>query len=771
MNNNRPLGPKDEKSLPDYDTSFIGLNERLSPMQLQPGEVWRASNMRFRDGKARSRLGVQICPWMKGDGRTPWSEVYGGAVFSDPNEKAEWFLIAADGGVWKTRPSMAATPVPMPGGVTLTAASFTMFVQCFNVIIMLRGPDNAPLVCTDINIGFQPVVLTDADKLAGLSPMPNASYGLEYLNRLMLIQGKDLLAVSDVLNYTGYIAVTNTFRITEGNVDALIAVYPFGTQQLLCLKDQSVIALTNIQGDLTAVQQTEVTREYGCGAALGVAVAGTNAYWMSSEGRIRSLTLTQLNQTQTTDQALSDPLNGITMGRINGNYLSGVVAEVWDSKLYMAVPLDDGEVIGDNLVAPGPIYNGPYTLAGLVPGQTYDYVPGKVDSSLTNGAQVLTQPVRFTAQAKSVVLTEPSIAATNIIPSTVMHIIKGTNNGVLVYDFLNNAWCGADEGAGVFAVKQFLKATLNGKKRLFILGADGIIRLYEEGFEDEVFQLIPQGYIDIVVDSLPNPGDTIKIDNEFEGSLITAANASANSGFNWGCDTLANAQANLALGYSGTQSPNWQTGITLSTPIDGGVRMLYTLHAPPFFPPPIPPIVTITGTWAFVDRHEGVEVTSVGIRCSMTTRGYMTRSYVFANADRKDFLALTAMIATWAPDYTLGSLVSGVNSDTDYADSQTRDNTAYDVQGQAPWDPTNVNDDHGTPKRLDYAVALQDLGFNLGANGVVMDLLQTATERVPVQEKGHFVQLTMSNTQGQIELWAVLVEAQESEKLSGAVIG
>jgi hypothetical protein len=76
---------------------------------------------------------------------------------------------------------------------------------------------------------------------------------------------------------------------------------------------------------------------------------------------------------------------------------------------------------------------------------------------------------------------------------------NATCNGVVVFDLVNQAWAGLDEAPGVFAVRAFFKTTYLGRQRLFFLGSDGTIRLYEEGFEDEIFD----GAGNIVIQAVP----------------------------------------------------------------------------------------------------------------------------------------------------------------------------------------------------------------------------------------------------------------------------
>lgn len=137
MNNQTPFGKRDEGSLPDGDLAFIGVEERT--VFATAGYVNRAKNCRFRYQRAATRDGITILPWGKGNGLQPWTEVYGGFVYADPNGINEYILVAADGGVWMTRPNSPARQIPLPAGVTLTKATFKAFKQANASIVLLRG--------------------------------------------------------------------------------------------------------------------------------------------------------------------------------------------------------------------------------------------------------------------------------------------------------------------------------------------------------------------------------------------------------------------------------------------------------------------------------------------------------------------------------------------------------------------------------------------------------------------------------------------------------
>lgn len=493
MNLTQPFGRADEAATLTGDRFFLGVDERLGAQQLAEGYGAYGQNLRFRDqGRASTRKGSQLCPWMRGTGRTPWTEVYGGVVFSDPNQAGDWFIIAADGGVWKTRPNMTAQAVSLPVGVTLTAETFKQFVANTDggtgVLVLLRGPDADPLVCVNLDAGFSAVPA----HTGGTRDMPRSSFGINTLNRLLLIEGKDIVAASDILAYNDFVAVQNEYRINPGNSQALVALLPMPNRTLLCFKTQSVLQVTDVantdDGSLAGQGPEPVAESYGVAGPRAIVRKGSNCYWVTNEPSVTSLRLTELNETQDTDVRLSDALSQ-TFGRINSLYLDLISVEVWDGKLYVMLPLEDANTDRYTIVTSGGRWeDGPYFVpSGLVAETRYYFDAGNATSltyDLPDGDEgELTESGWFTPATSQVRVYGPFLA------DWTGGIGKGwpaSCNAIAVFDFVTGAWCGVDEAPGVFAVKAFLKTPYLGKVRLFLLGADGTLRLYEEGFEDDV---------------------------------------------------------------------------------------------------------------------------------------------------------------------------------------------------------------------------------------------------------------------------------------------
>ena len=242
------------QQLSDGDANFVGVNNRLDPSQLPPGYVSDAANVRFSSGVAETRKGIKLMRFGNNNntatgtvftehniqwdnsgttitdendvfrssniGFSPYNDVKGVGKFRDPNG-ANWLLIATKDkayGILEASMSGGTREIKDSSNNSVTNNNPVVFVQCFNNVVMFRGEDVTPLVLKDIDDGWESIQQEnneeelDENEKDGTEVIPNASTGLFFQNRLMIPHKRDLVAVSDYLNYTRYQPVMANFR-------------------------------------------------------------------------------------------------------------------------------------------------------------------------------------------------------------------------------------------------------------------------------------------------------------------------------------------------------------------------------------------------------------------------------------------------------------------------------------------------------------------------------------------------------------------------------
>jgi len=789
MNRYDAYYPRDTAPQRDGDAGFVGVDERLDPALLPPGFVASAKNCRFRNGQVETRGGDTIWPWMRDDGMTKFGTVFCATTFSDPIDGTEWIVIAADTGVWATCPNNVAKSVSLPGGVTLTAATAVQMVQCFNVLVLLRGPEAAPLVCANgLDAGFTAITQTASG--SGTETIPNSAFGLFFANRLLLVHERDQLAASDALDYTRYAPTLANFRINQGDNDALVAVSAFNESTLIMLKDQSVWRVDNVYGDLSQITLRKVTSQYGCIAPRSVVQYGTNLAWFSERG-VETIKLTELNQIQGRSVSLSDKLTK-TLERINWKYANGICGSFWNGKLYFAVPLDDANVVdtATNLLA-GAVYANP-GLAGsdatsplynLVPGTQYRYqqstndhyaiVSNNSQFSLYNGDCYLYGPELISPPTYYAVF----LGAVQTVCTATLNpvLITGVNTAVLVFDTDTNEWCGVDERPGM-NIKEWVQFTHQGIKRLGYISTLGELHLYEEGGTDEAMLPVPSSYTDLIVNFTP---DYTQL--QFNGgTIVTTDGNPTNSGSTWGTGSSSAvlnsnviAQTNLWRdannkgGYDQTATLPWSVGGVTTNQIASGVRVFSTtlsINTGAGLTP-----VTSRGYYGvsqlpgfnslYVDPHSGTEIQPVPITTQFTSRGYRAE-----NVDRKRFKEMAVRVSTWSPTYSFTMLTDGVGETASAIANRTRSRTQY-YTAAAAYDPTNINNDWGNPYRQDYSVVPDSAGVSLGTgDGINFSQTQDAEERLAIDERGITMQLQVTNTAGTIAIKSVTLACDPGQR-------
>ena len=168
-------------------------------------------------------------------------------------------------------------------------------------------------------------------------------------NRLWIPDGRDTVAISDVLDPDLFDPFFQSFRANQGSNDYLVAIHPWVEGQALIFMRNSIwlanlTDTSNATGDTFTVDSavsrlTLLTDEIGCVARRSVVTAGQFVFFLSDAGVYRLDTQLDLKlraNTQPLSDAIADQLD-----EINTDYAYAAVGKWWNNRYYLAVPLGD----------------------------------------------------------------------------------------------------------------------------------------------------------------------------------------------------------------------------------------------------------------------------------------------------------------------------------------------------------------------------------------------------------------------------------------------
>ena len=193
--------------------------------------------------------------------------------------------------------------------------------------------------------------------------MPNSTHGVFIANRLAAPttydsstgsfsygRKRDFVAVSDSLDEK-HTFFNQIFRPNFGSADEILDLIVYDENRLLVLKSQTVLMITGFIVNATntgtdslasSVSIQPVINNYGVvgrGAAVPV---GSDVYFYSSRRGILSMAQTDEAKVKGVGLPLSEPIQPL-IDRIDVRYESAIRLAYYDSKLFAAVPLDNGE--------------------------------------------------------------------------------------------------------------------------------------------------------------------------------------------------------------------------------------------------------------------------------------------------------------------------------------------------------------------------------------------------------------------------------------------
>lgn len=176
-----------------------------------------------------------------------------------------------------------------------------------------------------------------------LRSVPFASY---IDNRLWIPDGRDTVAISDVLDPDTFDPFFQTFRANAGSNDYIVGIHPWVEGQALIFMRNS-IWLAAIKQDFngstwdvdSAVSNlTLLTDEIGCVSRKTIVTAGQYVFFLSDAGVYRLDTQLDLKLRANT-QPLSDPIAD-QLEQINTLASANSVGKWWNNRYHLAVPLN-----------------------------------------------------------------------------------------------------------------------------------------------------------------------------------------------------------------------------------------------------------------------------------------------------------------------------------------------------------------------------------------------------------------------------------------------
>lgn len=168
-------------------------------------------------------------------------------------------------------------------------------------------------------------------------------------NRLWIPDGRDTVAISDVLDPDLYDPFFQTFRANAGSNDYLVGIHPWVEGQALVfmrnsiwlanLSDSANAGGTDFTVDSAVSRLTLLTDEIGCIARRSIVTAGQYVFFLSDSGVYRLDTQLDLKLRANT-QPLSDPIAD-QLEEINSNYAYLSVGKWWNNRYHLACPVGD----------------------------------------------------------------------------------------------------------------------------------------------------------------------------------------------------------------------------------------------------------------------------------------------------------------------------------------------------------------------------------------------------------------------------------------------
>lgn len=167
-------------------------------------------------------------------------------------------------------------------------------------------------------------------------PMPPGREGVYYKQRLVIVNGRNNIYISDPLDPLHY-ALYAGINANLGEADQTNALIPLGDDTLLVCKENTVLAFTGLSGAYTGWALQEITREYGAQAPLAAGQFGSDAWFLARRG-IASIAQTAYGKQQGVALPASNDI-AKRFQSVDWRRAGQSCSAVWNNRHYTAVPL------------------------------------------------------------------------------------------------------------------------------------------------------------------------------------------------------------------------------------------------------------------------------------------------------------------------------------------------------------------------------------------------------------------------------------------------
>jgi len=268
--------------------------------------------------------------------RQSTAAVFASGTYSDPNATEDlWTVLVGASAAGFYAFGKTSHTIDYPAGVTITLQSTV--VQANNILFIFPGEGQTPIQWSG-NWSEDFVTVPASTLGVGFSSVPQSNQATYYQNRLWVVNGKDAIAASDVLDFEEYDALAADFNLNTGSADYVVRTIPFGDNSLVVFKHNSSILLQNVEGSLVDVVSTEISRNLGISGINAVTAVGLDLVYVSDRN-ITSIRLNLQNKLQNVTEPLSRNINPI-LRRVNWTYGYKISMGYWNNLLFVALPLD-----------------------------------------------------------------------------------------------------------------------------------------------------------------------------------------------------------------------------------------------------------------------------------------------------------------------------------------------------------------------------------------------------------------------------------------------